>query len=419
MDFLMKRAWISIMVACLLAGTTPDALAEQGEKLWYPTGEPELGEAWSPERVNYRLLPWEEYTQHAEDFRKMKSMVPVDEPPKDSRPLQGCGINFSFGGLNRGFCVVGAEKTKFRVYPDTDADGSLRDEKAIELTRSGNLRTAEFRTAVTEKVDGENIQYPVKLRFLLVSTADSSESTLRYAVQPWTYRRGTIRLGDRDVPFELRGTSGIYDHASNAVWFDLDGNGQGGANYENRKSDEFFKVRDEHVNIGDASYRFEVDRFGRSLALVPLDKGLPERPSLDPGSKAPGFQAKAIDGESRTLGQYEDRVLLLDFWHTGCGPCIDEAPRLAQLQEQHEDNGLRILGVSPDSEENIREFTDRFDHDWPQVLESFEGPIHAKFRVFGYPTKFLIDREGRILCSRTGSGFWEECWPKAEERLSP
>lgn len=268
-----------------------------------------------------------------------------------------------------------------------------------------------------EKVDGKELQYPVMLRFVVLSPDQSSESFYRYMIQPWTYRSGTLRVDGHIVPFELRGSTGIYNKPSNAIWLDLDGDGQGGADYKYKQSKEYFTVRDEHVNIGDTSYKFEVDKFGRTLTLTPVDKPLPERPSLEPGTEAPGLQAPGMDGKQQSLGRYEGRVILLDFWYTTCPPCIKEAPRLAELHKQHGDGDLQILGISPDNEAAVREFTDRYDHDWPQVLEPYEGPIHRDYRVLAYPAKFLIDRDGDILCSGTAK-FWERCESKLVDVLN-
>lgn len=414
----MKSAWISILAACLFAGTVAASNAEQGQKLWYPTGEPELGEIPPPERIPYQLIPWEEYPEHTEELSRY-GVVPITAIPNDSRPLQGCGFNFSYADLNRSFCVVGTDQTGFVVYADADGDGSLRDEAAIPLTTFGTIHTAEYRTTVTEEFGGVEARYPVSLRFVLLPPGDSERVNIRYMIQPWTYRRGVIHLEDRTIPFELRGSTGLYDAPSNAVWFDLNGDGEGNAGLENAESNEFFKVRDKNANIGDKSYRFEVDRYGHGLALIPLEERLSERPSLEPGTEAPSLQATGLDGNTQDLERYEGDLILLDFWYTTCGPCIKEAPKLAELHERYADEGFRILGVSPDRESAVRTFTKQYGHDWPQILESYKGTIHSNYRVIAYPTRFLIGRDGRIICGATGPGFWKDCWPKAEKVLNP
>lgn len=412
----MNWKWIVMTSAFLFIGWLSSAFAEEPKKHWYPTGSPELEAPPSPERMRYLLLSKSEYAELAKKMRESEVMVPVSEMATDSRPFQGCGFNLVFGEKNRSFCVHGTVQSGYQLYADTDADGSLKDEQPIGLNKSGRLYMAVFETVAKGTAEGTEHQYPVKLRFVLTPTESSSESGFRYTIQNKTYRHGTIRLGTTEIAFALRGQSGVYDAPHHALWIDLNGDGQG---YRNNESDELFFIRDEHLNIDDRTYKFGVDRFGRNLGLMPLDESAPSRVSLTVGSEAPGFRASGIDGDINTLKSYRDHIVLLDFWFTTCGPCIKDATRLADLYKRHADNGFRIIGISPDSKSEIREFTKKYGHPWPQVLETIEDPIHTDYRVLGYPTKFLIDREGKILCGKTGKGFWEECWPKAEEALKP
>lgn len=412
----MKGKWFVMTGAFLFIGSLSSAAAEKPQKQWYPTGSPELAGPPPPEHVRYLLYSKPRYAEFAEKIRDSDTFVPISEMATETRPLQGCGFNLVFGEKNRSFCVHGTAQCGYLLYADVDADGSLRDERPIGLSKSGSLYTAVFEAVAKGVANGTEQQYPVKVRFVLTPNEKSSKSDFRYTIQDETFRHGTIQLESEEVAFALRGQSGVYDAPHHALWLDLNGDGQG---YGNNESEEIFFVRDEHLNIGDKSYRFEVDRFGRNLGLIPLDESAPSRPSLAVGAEAPGFRASDIDDDIQTLESYRDHVVLLDFWFTTCAPCIKDAPRLADLYERHADDGLRIIGISPDSESEVRKFTARFGHDWPQVLETIEDPIHTDYRVRGYPAKFLIDRDGRILCGRTGPGFWEECWPKAQKALRP
>lgn len=90
---------------------------------------------------------------------------------------------------------------------------------------------------------------------------------------------------------------------------------------------------------------------------------------------------------------------------------------MAEIDRSFGDRGLEIIGVSPDTKQGIEEFTSGFGHDWPQISEPFEGPVHRAYRVQAYPTKYLIDRDGRLLCGGPGESFWDDCWPRAEALL--
>lgn len=408
-----RRAAAFLALAMLLP--MPALMAEPAE-LWFRTDDAELA-TWPGVELGYmRLINSEQYEAFAEKVRDGDVMVLLDELSGDERSLVGYGINFVFDGKNRGFVVRGDRESGYVLIADMDADGSLRGENPIPLEEDNGRFVTWLDLNGTDVVDGERFEYPVDMKFAFLPPAGTDDGSARYRLQGITARQGTIRIDGRQLDFTLYGTSGIYDDPTDRVWFDLDGSGQPP---DDRQSDEVFQVHEEHVNIGDRTYRFEVDRFGRSLGLVPLDGQLPDRPSLDAGNPAPGFETDDIDGRAQSLDNYEGRLVLLDFWFTTCAPCIKDAPRLADLHQKHAADGLRIIGISPDSESNIREFAEKFGHDWPQILETTDDPIHTDYRVRGYPAKFLIDREGKILCGKTGKGFWEECWPKAEELLRP
>src|SRR5204863_9904609 len=113
-----------------------------------------------------------------------------------------------------------------------------------------------------------------------------------------TVRRGVIHAGQKDVAFSLQGGLGIYDEEKNDLYFDLNGDGQLD---EGLDSMERYYPTDEYVTIGEQSYEFVVDRYGRSLTLKPLAEKLPPRPALLPGSPAPDFTFTSLAGKTHKL----------------------------------------------------------------------------------------------------------------------
>ena len=381
-----------------------------GDRLEFETSEPELipQADWAP-----GLLSREQYADFAEDARGQDHMVVIDEDPQTAQPLVGYGMNFVFGGLNRGFAVFGTEEAGYRLYADVDADGSLADEEGWSLTREDNRYVHPFETMDEGQSEGRPVAFPIKSQFVIYPGAGEEENGPRGIWNSRTVRRGEIRLGERTVPFELYGHSGHYDYRNQTVWFDLDGDGKGG---ESRQSPERFRNLDEFVNIGEQSYAFDVDPFGRHLNLVAEEELRSERPPLQPGEPAPTFEATALDGDSVGLGG-DDGFVMLYFWAHWCGPCRTEAPRLAGIHERWGGEGLQVIGITTDSEDEIEAFTSEFGHDWPQVSEAFSGPVHRAYRVGSYPTKYLVDSDGDLVCGGPGSSFWEDCWPEVETRL--
>jgi thiol-disulfide isomerase/thioredoxin len=88
-------------------------------------------------------------------------------------------------------------------------------------------------------------------------------------------------------------------------------------------------------------------------------------------------------------------VVLVDFWTTTCGPCVREMPDLAQLHEQYGESGLKVVGLTPESNEtgNITEFVEQMPGlDWPIAYGA--GFTFHLMDIAATPTYILYDRSG-------------------------
>ena len=84
------------------------------------------------------------------------------------------------------------------------------------------------------------------------------------------------------------------------------------------------------------------------------------------GKKAAEFNLPAVSGEEIALQSFRGKVVLLNFWATWCGPCREELPELARVQEKFRKRGLAVVAVTVDNElENVRSFLRKFE---PEVM---------------------------------------------------
>jgi thiol-disulfide isomerase/thioredoxin len=136
------------------------------------------------------------------------------------------------------------------------------------------------------------------------------------------------------------------------------------------------------------------------------------------GKIAPDFTTKStLDGSEFTFNSLRGKYVLIDFWGIWCGPCVAEMPTVKEYANKYADK-LTVLGIdSGDTKEKIKEFITKNNYDWQQVLSvrNSEDDFVLKFNVAGFPTKFIIDPEGKILGRYLGSG--EKAFQKLDELL--
>ncbi len=137
-----------------------------------------------------------------------------------------------------------------------------------------------------------------------------------------------------------------------------------------------------------------------------LDLGaitVPVRPRLLPGETVPDFAFTAFSGETVKLSDLRGRYLLLDFWYTWCGPCVDALPAVRKLHDAYgADKRLVVLGLNLDDDPaKARQFVK--DHPLPWTQGSLGGrtndPVLARYPVSSVPAYVLIGPDGKLIRS--------------------
>jgi len=127
------------------------------------------------------------------------------------------------------------------------------------------------------------------------------------------------------------------------------------------------------------------------------EKALHSAPSELVGKPAPDFKLKTLEGKEVSLSDFKGKVVLINFWATWCPPCLEEMVLFDEVYEKYKDRGFVILAVNMDPE-NLPNFENVYS--FPILIGKEE--LLDLYGVDGFPTSFLLDREGKIVKVRKG-----------------
>jgi peroxiredoxin len=159
-----------------------------------------------------------------------------------------------------------------------------------------------------------------------------------------------------------------------------------------------------------------------TLALA-MSLTMPTAGAGEPAARniAPAFTLPGMDGKQHQLGEWRDRVVLLNFWASWCSPCQTEIRDLVAFQTKYGPQGLQIIGIGMDDEAKLRNVQRSLEINYPVLLANKPGNTlmaHYGNRVGTVPYSVLISRRGEVLYTFTGlinnEIFAEQVIPRLE-----
>lgn len=121
------------------------------------------------------------------------------------------------------------------------------------------------------------------------------------------------------------------------------------------------------------------------------------------------FQTQDIYGVEQDQSLFRDYTLtLVNVWGTFCGPCLDEMPFLGELQNEYESQGVNIVGIVVDvQDENLevqedqiklaQEIAEGTGADYPHLIISEEMMESVLSQFDAIPASFFVDSDGNIV----------------------
>src|SRR5215510_14919904 len=72
---------------------------------------------------------------------------------------------------------------------------------------------------------------------------------------------------------------------------------------------------------------------------------------VETGDTAPEFAIKTDSGRTVSLPNFGGKILVLNFWASWCGPCVEETPSLSRFAQEYANKGVVVLGISVDKDQ--------------------------------------------------------------------
>ncbi len=110
-------------------------------------------------------------------------------------------------------------------------------------------------------------------------------------------------------------------------------------------------------------------------------------------------------GQRQALGQYQGRLLVLNFWATWCAPCREEMPAFARLQGRWKNKGVQFVGISAEDRDLVARFGRELSIPYPLWTGGDEvGELSRRLgnKVGVLPHTAIIGPQGEVLEVRAG-----------------
>lgn len=123
----------------------------------------------------------------------------------------------------------------------------------------------------------------------------------------------------------------------------------------------------------------------------------------------PSFNFGNHEGYPMDLMQFKGKIVLLNIWSLGCGPCISEMPSLDRLAGMFPDKDFAVVAVNIDplKTEAVQSFYDKSKFQYLNIYVDPYGRAKEALHWRALPTTILLNRDGKMIGRMIGATSWD------------
>jgi thiol-disulfide isomerase/thioredoxin len=117
------------------------------------------------------------------------------------------------------------------------------------------------------------------------------------------------------------------------------------------------------------------------------------------------FSYPDINGQLQSVDQWRGKILVINFWASWCGPCLEEIPEFIRLQQQFQSKNVQFVGIAIEDRQPVADYLQRININYPVLIAGDAGSLLARQLgnvINAVPFTVIVNQQGQIIHRQPG-----------------